>query len=198
MYTKYNKINTPEELFDFMNKNIVYGYLGKDKKIHTEEDNDIWEEEYILETKDDILEYKIGNCWDQVELERDWFKEHNYEFETIYHQVMLNYNNPYPTHTMLIYKDNDEWCWFENAWESEKGIHRFKTKNDLLKCEYKKYIEMLKIYGINNEELDKIRYFVYDEPKSNISAKMFIKHTINGKMLTEVDKFQTEIGRTQL
>ena len=57
---------------------------------------------------------------------------------------------------------------------------------------------MLKIYGINNEELDKIRYFVYDEPKSNISAKMFIKHAINGKMLTEVDKFQTEIGRTQL
>ena len=55
---EYNYIRTPEELSNYMDKSIEYGYLGRDGKAHNYMDkdfNDVWEEEYILENKDDVL-----------------------------------------------------------------------------------------------------------------------------------------------
>lgn len=34
MREEYNNINTPKKLFEFMNQNISYGYLGKNNKIY--------------------------------------------------------------------------------------------------------------------------------------------------------------------
>lgn len=177
-------INTPEELFDFMNKNITYGYLGNNNKVYKENDPNFdkdWIEEYILESVDDILKTKVGNCWDQAEFEREWFEEHNYEYKTIYEQVMVDYNNPYPTHTFLIYKKNDKWYWFENAWESEKGIHEFNSLNDLLSCEYKRYINMLRTYDIKDNEINKIECYEYKTPKTHMSVENYINYVKNGK-----------------
>ena len=92
-----------------MNKNISYGYLGKNNKIYMPNDPNFdkdWLDNYILETPYDILSTKVGNCWDQVEFERNWFENNNYEYKTIYNQVLLNYDNSYPTHTFLVYKEN--------------------------------------------------------------------------------------------
>ena len=72
-----------------------------------------------------MLKYKIGHCWDQVELERAWFKKHNYEYKTlfIYFESDLA---PYICHTYLVYNDkkNNTWNWFEHADENNKGIHK--------------------------------------------------------------------------
>ena len=46
----------------------------------------------------------IGNCFDQTELERDWFTKNNYYVETYFEMVNLDYKNAYPTHSFLIYK----------------------------------------------------------------------------------------------
>ena len=40
-----------------------------------------------------------GNCFDQTELERDWFTKNNYYVETYFEMVNLNYKNVYPTHS---------------------------------------------------------------------------------------------------
>ena len=200
----YNSIKTPKELLKFMSNNISYGYFGKNGKIYNFDDEDFnkkWKDEYILESSEDVLKNKIGTCWDQVEFERDWFSKHNYEFKTIYHQVILNYDNPYPTHTFLVYKENDKWYWFENAWDDQKGIHEFNTFDELLKFEYQKYLKKLKEYSIKDEEIAKIKYFEYSKPNSHINVINYLKHIINNKktlkMLTIVDKFQTENGRTR-
>ena len=101
-----------------MSDKIKYGYLGKNGRIYHHDDADFdskWYEQYILENKSDILKNLYGNCWDQVEFERDWFLNKGYEVKTIYEMVKLDYINKYPTHSFLVYKDNDYWCWFENA-----------------------------------------------------------------------------------
>lgn len=178
-----DEIKTPEELLNFMSNNINYGYLGKNGRIYKFDDidyNSDWYNQYILENSEEILKNLYGNCWDQVELEREWFLKNGYEVETIYEMVKLDYENEYPTHSFLIYKDkNDEWCWFENADFNNRGIYRFNSFDDLLNYQYKKYVELLKTFNISNEEINKIIITKFNKPKEHISAPDYLNHTIN-------------------
>ena len=174
-----------------MNKNISYGYLGKNNKVYMPNDPNFdkdWKDNYILENASDILSTKVGNCFDQVEFERNWFENNNYEYKTIYNQVLLNYDNSYPTHTFLVYKENNKWYYFENAWEDMKGIHEFNTLEELLEYEYNKYIEFLKEFNITDEEIEKIKYFEYSKPKEHISAKEYIEYMLKQKELYFIEK----------
>ena len=187
-------IKTPEELLNFMSNNINYGYLGKNGRIYHYDDPDFnsdWYEQYILENKNDILENLYGNCWDQVEFERDWFLKKGYEIKTIYEMVKLDYDNVYPTHSFLVYKDrNDNWCWFENADFNNIGIHRFNSYDELLNYQYKKYVEFLKTFNITDEEINKIIITKFEKPKEHISAEEYLNHVIDSKLIifTEIIK----------
>lgn len=176
------EINTPQELLNFMDKNINYGYLGKNKKIYHFGDinfDEEWYEEYILSSASDLLNNKVGNCWDQVEFERDWFEKRNYEFKTFYIMVDLPYNNPYPTHSYLAYKDNDKWYYFENSDFDNRGIYEFNNIDELVNFQKEKHIELLKKYNIKDEELDKLIIKEFTKPKENINAKEYIEHIMN-------------------
>ena len=181
-----NDIKTPEELLNFMSNNINYGYLGKNGRIYHYDDHDFnleWYEQYILENKDDILKNLYGNCWDQVELEREWFLKNKYKIKTIYEMVKLDYDNEYPTHTFLIYTDSDYWYWFENADFNNRGIHRFNSYDELLNYQYKKYVEFLKTFNITDDEIEKIIITEFDKPKEHISAKEYLDYVINSKLI---------------
>ena len=182
-----NTIRTPEELLNFMSYNINYGYLGKNGRVYHYDDpdfNDDWFDEYILENSDDLAKNLYGNCWDQVEFERDWFLKNGYEVKTIYEMVNLDYDNDYPSHSFLIYKDNDEWCWFENADFNNRGIHRYNSYDELLSDQYKKYLEFLKTFNIKDDEIEKIIVTDFDKPKEHISASEYLNHVIDSKLIT--------------
>ena len=141
-----DNINTPEELLDFMSNNFNYGYLSKTGHLYRFNDDNFdfdWFNEYKLQTADELLETKVGNCFDQVEFERDWFLKHNYEIKTIFEMVNLSYENDYQTHSFLVYKDKDNnWCWFENADYDNRGIHKFDSFDKLIDYEYKNILLM--------------------------------------------------------
>ncbi len=188
MIEKFNNINTVDELYEFMD-NIKYGYLSNTGKVYTTLDEDFdknWEKEYILESKDDILKTGYGNCWDQVELERFWFKKHNYEIKTIFEIVLLDYDNDYPSHTFLVYRDGDSWCWFEHADYDNRGIHKYDSFEELIKDQYSKYLKLLKTYNISIDEIDNIILTEYDEPTMNINSEEFLEYVINSN---RIDKF---------
>lgn len=180
-------IKTPQELLEFMSNNINYGYLGKNKRIYQFDDPDFdsdWKEQYILESKDELLKNLVGNCWDQVEFERDWFINKGYEVKTIYEMVLLDYENKYPTHSFLVYKDeNDNWCWFENSDFNNRGIHKFSTLKELLDYQYSKYLQYLKTFDITNEEICKIIVTEFERPNENISAEEYLNHVTNSKKI---------------
>ena len=187
-----NEIKTPEELLNFMSNNINYGYLGKNGRVYHYDDpdfNDDWEDEYILENKNDILNNLHGNCFDQVEFERDWFLSKEYEIKTLYEMVKLDYDNIYPTHSFLVYKDNDCWYWFENSDFNNRGIHKFNSFDELLKYQYNKYIEFLKTFNITDEEIEKIIITEFDKPKEHISAEEYLNHVINSKQINKKGEF---------
>ena len=176
-------IKTPYQLLEFMSNNINYGYLGKSGRVYHYDDFDFdekWYDEYVLESSADILKTLCGNCWDQVELERYWFRKNGYEFKTIYEMVRLDYENDFPTHSFLIFKDEDNnWNWFENSDFENRGIHKFDSINKLLKYQYDKYLKLLKKFNISVSEIEKIIFTEFEEPKSNISASQYIEFVVN-------------------
>lgn len=184
---EFDKVHTPVELLKFMSKYINYGYLGKSGRVYRYDDsdfNDKWFNEYILESEDDILQTGFGNCWDQVELERYWFLRNGYQIKTIYEMVKLDYDNLYPTHAFLVFKDHDgNWNWFENSDFNNRGIHEFSSVDELLNYQYKKYVEFLKTFNIRDEEIENIILTEFDKPLSHISALEYLDFVTDAKKI---------------
>lgn len=175
-------IKLPSELLDYMDKNIQYGYLGKNDKLYKYDDINFdadWYDFYILQSPKQLLTNKYGNCFDQVELERFWFLENNYEVKTFFEIVNLDYENIYPTHSFLIYKENDKWNLFENADSDNKGIYTFSNIEQLLDFQLNNYIKTLKKYNIKDEEIEKIVLKEFNNVKYNISASEYIESVLN-------------------
>ena len=81
---EFEKIETPEKLLDYMRSNIRYGFVGKnDGKVYPPQIEG-WGEgespEYKPQDPEELLESGYGTCWEQTELEKDWFSKNNFEF----------------------------------------------------------------------------------------------------------------------
>lgn len=183
----YNDIKTPQELYEWMKYNVHFGYLDKYNRVHTPEEEDfdaVWRDVYIVENHNDVLTNKFGNCWDQVEFERTWFLEHGYEVKTIFEMFMLDYVNPYPTHSFLIFKDQNKWCWFENSDAPNGGVHAYDSIEDLLNDQLNRYINFVKReYHIKSDELSSLKVFSFSEPENHLSADAYLEHVTKGKRL---------------
>ena len=188
---KYEKLKTPEELLTFMDQNIVFGFIGKNGKKYTNMFTKAWEEDWysecIVQSGEEVLKTRIGTCWDQVELERLWFKTNDYEFKTIFIWFEMNEENDLPTHTFLVYKSDNKYCWFEHSFEDNKGIHEFDTFEKVIECVKQKQLEA----AINSgkakiEQYNLIKAYEFEEPLSNISVSEYLKHVT--KRLLEFNK----------
>ena len=117
-----------QEIMNIMEK-IKYGWLDKNNKVHHEVDNN-FSDSYVLQSPTQVLENKIGVCWDQVELERYLFKETSLEITTYF---IVHYdNNKCPTHTFLVYNKDNKVYWFEHSWNKYKGIHEYNNLIELI------------------------------------------------------------------
>lgn len=158
-----------EDLMVIMN-DIKYGYMDNKGEIHNDA-NDEFSELYKLQSPQETLENKIGVCWDQVELERYLFKKKNIEFKTYF---IVHYDNDRcPTHTFLIYKDNNKYYWFEHSWERFRGIHEYQSLKELLFDIRDKFIK----YELDNDFVpENLVLHEYKKPKYHISVQEFYNH----------------------
>ena len=53
---------------------IEYGWIDKNNNKYNEVNN-LFSDNYILQSPEQVIENKIGICWDQVELERYLFEK---------------------------------------------------------------------------------------------------------------------------
>lgn len=170
---KYEKINNPNELLNYMD-NIEYGFIANDKRYVENDVNkniSLWH----LSSVEQTLNKQIGICYDQVELERDWFTKHNYEFKTYFLIFSLPYQNDGPTHTFLIYKDKEKYYYFEHSFEENKGIYSFNNLDDTLNFVYNSQLKYAKRYSkLNDKELKTLTMYEYNKPKDNVNFEDFI------------------------
>lgn len=179
---KYQNITTPKELLEFMSQYFSYGYLGKDGRVFVPTDtdfNDSWYLNYQLQSVNDILRTRVGNCFDMVEFERKWFSSHEYQTKTFFEMVLLDYNNSYSMHTFLIYQENDSWFLFEFSDFMHRGIFKFSTLKELLKYQKNNYVSILKSQSIKEKELEKMIVKEFRKPKSEITASQYLDYVLS-------------------
>ena len=162
------------DIMKIMN-DIEYGYFDSKNQIHFGVDKD-FSNLYRLQSPKEVIEHKVGVCWDQVELERFLFKKENIEFKTYF---IVHYDDDKcPTHTFLIYKENNKFFWFEHSWEINRGIKSYDTELEALKDIKKRFI---KDELDNNYNPMNLCIYEYSEPEYGINVLEFYKHCENGK-----------------
>lgn len=164
------------EVMDLMN-GIEYGWLAKDNKIHNN-DGETFSSNYILQNPKEVIMNKVGVCWDQVELERYYFKSNPWNIKTYF---IVHYDNDKcPTHTFLTYEKQHKYYWFEHAWEKFRGIHEYVSLKELLLDVRDKFIK----YELDNKYIkNNLVLHEYKKPKYHISTKEFYNHCDYGKYI---------------
>ena len=154
---------------------ISYGWVDQNNNKYKEE-LDI--NKYILQNPRELRKNKVGVCWDQVELERYYFKSNDLNIKTFF---LIHYDNDrFPTHTFLTYEKNNKYYWFEHAWEAFRGIHEYNSLEELLLDIQNKFIK----YELNDKYVaNKLVIYEYKKPKYNISVNDSYKHCEAGKII---------------
>ena len=177
-----NKINGIKLLFKFVKNNFEYGWIDKIGKKHYELNNS---NEYFLQSPIDLLENKIGVCWDLTELYRSYFQRIITEFSTYLLYYYID-DNSCPSHSILVYHKKNKVCWFEPMFKNEKydysGIHEYDSIEELLKDFKNKFIENGIIQGILPKEIkeNKFNCYKYSEPKYHLKENEFYNHCREG------------------
>ena len=164
------------EIMNLM-RNTEYGWLDKNNNKHSVVD-ETYSDNYILQSPKEIIKNKIGVCWDQVELERYFFKDNDWNIKTFF---LVHYDeNKCPTHTFLTFEKEKKVYWFEHAWERFRGIHEYKNYEELFSDIRNKFIK----FELNNEyESENLVLYEYSKPKYHIGTKEFYSHCETGKKI---------------
>lgn len=180
---KYEDVKTPTQLLKYMDENIKYGFVDDDGQEHTPSNNNFQEEckkKWRLSSPERLIKVKYGHCWDQVELEREWFEDNGYIVHTFYIWFELPYNNSYSTHTYLIFEMDGKYHYFEHSDFSNKGIHTFLTLKDAINYQRQKHIEHNEKRNIINKEiLDGLCVYEYEKPPFHCTMEGFIENILN-------------------
>lgn len=169
------------EIMDLM-KIIEYGWVDKDNNKHDLVD-ETYSDNYILQSPNEVIKNRIGVCWDQVELERYYFKGNAWNIKTYF---IVHYDSDKcPTHTFLTFEKDNKYYWFEHSWKTFRGIHEYTTLKDLLVDVRDKFIK----YELNdNYTKENLYIYDYKKPKYYLSTLEFYKHCESGVNISLEDK----------
>ena len=147
-------------LEEFMNKMeyIQYGWIDINNKIHIKTIENI-KSLYRLASIDEINEYKVGICFDQVEYERFYFND---RFETHSYAIF----SAHMMHAFLALKSDIGYIYFEHSSSKSRGIYYFKSMELLLKFAVDQY--MIR-HGIKDKS--KVKLVPYDRLPDKITFK---------------------------
>ncbi len=172
MIMKYDKvyINIKDKL-----EGIKLGYRDKEDNKYIGFDPN-FKETFYLQSPKQLLESKIGSCFDQVELERELISRLGVDCRTYF----ISYpDDDYDmAHAFIIYKDSQKYYWLENAWRKYKGLHVYNSKDDLFDDVLGKFVKT-----IPNGEFKKVKLYLYEKPRSGISYAKFVSNCMSNRSI---------------
>lgn len=173
----YNTINTPLELLAFMDKHIKFGFYGNNQIYDTSDLDalDMASEIYWnLSSPMNTLKLGYGQCFDQIELERDWFIRKGYPCMTFYITFLVEGVHSYPVHAYLAFKEHEKWYWFEHCDKANRGIHEYESLGDLITDQMSKHVSLTEKFNPLDEDiLNQLHIFEYKTPTYGINTKEF-------------------------
>lgn len=189
-YKKYfcdNGIDTIDSFFKYMQNNFYYGWVDNSGEKHNGT-NDAFI--YSLQTPEELLNSKLGICWDMTELARCFFEVMiSLKIETYY--IFYDDNKGCPSHSILVFYDENKVYWFEPMFNDKvyyySGIHGYDNILELLKDFKRVFIENGVLKNFIDKDFDdkKIYIYRYDKPKYHINGCEMREH-INNSVLIEI------------
>lgn len=181
---EYKDITTPNELMKYMDENITYG-IHTDNKDYEDANDKEASSKWKLATDDLLTEYKYGHCFDQTELERNWFLKNGYEVKTFFIWFFYpNESNNIPTHSYLVYSNNNKYYYFEHADYKNRGIYEFDSLEEAIEFQKNKYIEYVKtLMNVDDKMLKHLEIREFTKPDSQYNFDDYFNHICNSDVI---------------
>lgn len=173
-------LNQAYVILEFFQKNIEYGILDINRKIHRVTDENFWSDfgkYFILKSPEELLKNKIGVCFDQVELSRHLVAQKNIATKSYF---ICYFGNLY-SHSILAFEENNKFYWLETSHRAFIGVHEYDSIEQLLKDFKHKFVhnELSKVPESYDES--KLKIFEYESPKFGINCEQYFEHMKNSK-----------------
>lgn len=146
----FENLKNPNELMDFMDINIKYGWVDKYGQKHI---NNLrgFREKYRINSLIEVLQTGLGTCIEQAKMMKVFFDKIGLENRLYIYRTYEdddNFDKEVFMHCIVLFKTNDKWYHFEHSNEPKKGINEYdsidkallKITNDI---ENKKSVQIL-------------------------------------------------------
>ena len=125
----FDDLKTPNDLMDFMNINIEYGWVDKQGNEHI---NNLkgFRENYRISSIDEMLETGLGTCIEQAKMIKCFFDKMGFENKLYCHrsyETEENFDKDVRMHCFVLFKYNDNWYHFEHSNIPKRGIHKYES-----------------------------------------------------------------------
>lgn len=127
--SEFNKIKTDEELMDFMNKNITYGWQENNGGLHFNNLTD-FRQNYIVNSIELALFNGLGTCIEQAKIIKAFFDRIGLENKLFCHrgyETEENFDKDVRMHCFVLFKYNNIWYHFEHSNRPKRGIHPYES-----------------------------------------------------------------------
>lgn len=143
---KIEKIQTLQDVFNFMNENIEYGWLDINGKIHIKTMKE-FRRIYRTMSIDEILEYKMGTCIDQVQLMHYLLDKINVKNKMFCCRIFEpddydDLEEEEHMHCFILYYIDNKVYHMEHPNFERKGIYEYNSEAEALETIVKYYIEL--------------------------------------------------------
>lgn len=160
-------------------KNFKYGIV-KDGKLSTNNSIEDYNKYYKFMTLDEFEKYRGGICYDYVEWEEAYLKDHGKKYKKYYLYADTKNND---THTFILVKNANGLIYLESAFKPLEGTYEVKDLQEALDIMTK---EMFKMNG--NDKLDSFKYYVWQyegHPEYGSSIKQTEEYFSKGEPILE-------------
>ena len=133
-------IETPYELMDYLDKNVVYGWLDRQEIFHGDVGED-FRENYRTGSLEQILQSKVGTCIEQAKLIKTFFDKIGLESKIFCRRKYEDEETPKEKtkmHCFVLFSRDDKWYHFEHSNVAARGIHEYSTLEEALQAENSK------------------------------------------------------------
>lgn len=141
-----NKIKCSQDVYQFMNDNIEYGWIDINGNKHL---NTMKEFRRIYRTMsiDEILEYKIGTCIDQVNLMHYLLNKINIKNKMYCCRIFEpddygNLEEEEHMHCFVLFYENNKVYHMEHPNFEKKGIYEYNSEDEAIKTIVDYYIKL--------------------------------------------------------
>ena len=147
---------------------IEYGWVDKYGVVHKKSRKDFFLQNYRLQSIDETLKYKVGTCWEQVELARYLLKKESIQCKT--YIIIYNDDDVIAKHTIAIVENKQKYYLIESSWDMELRV--FNSTDEIFTMFIKMYPNM---YKIKDYDVKKIEIFEYGKPNEHLNYSEFTK-----------------------